>query len=908
MPKKGRRSQSVKLSWERRAKTRSSQAPLLPSADISARHERAVEATDRLTNDLQMNNYDTNDKQMITNNILHSEKKIAAEVSIAVTVQHDLDINNLTTSDLDAVLSVGNELYTCTVAALKARGCFLNSFLTVDELPEIVSSSTKQHVLIRSMSMCGFFTSFHGDALFLNLCDRLECLTSEVSCALLIMQTTCIAVFRDHQGKYGYFDPHSRGRDGLPAPSGTAVMMLFVHLNDLRNKLTELYTRLECSCNSQYELVPVQFEPIDVPTNDIEMVPCTSLQSVLADVDDDGVSKAVSETSYLEMSDSTTPAGEQRHCDELIDGEVVSWTTGKELQRLSKIPKSSRRKFLRRMKAQVNLNAKSEQRRIKQELKRRNKNLRNKERYSQNLETRQRKRCYVTKRYQQDVHFRTKQKSYYTQRCRTDHIFKKKNHSRFLLRYKTDDCFRMGRCTYRTQRYRDGPEFNARQRSYVTQRYSDDPEFNARQRSYVTQRYSDDPEFNARQRSYVTQRYRDDPEFNARQRTYLTLRYRDDTEFNARQRSYVAQRYRDDPEFNARQRTYIIERYRDDPEYKTRQRMYITQRYRDDFRFNSRQRFYFKHGYSSNPEFRAKHQEIMRSVMRTKSDLLGNKTMTRASTILQNYKLINRLCRERNECALMKAVDLFKDQIKNGPTFVCTVCHRALFPNQVQSCRRLLYKQNRDVVARCLTGQLVHICNDECHTSCRVPAERKLEWICHTCHTHLKDGKMPAIAVANNLTLADIPTELRGLNILERHLISKCIAFAKIVPLPKGQQRAIRGNVVCVPSEVQETVNALPRLRSKSQMLRVKLKRRLCYKGHQFFQTVTWSKLMSALIKLKQIHPQYRSITIRDDPDLCDPTLTDDKSGSDEAEISDIEYNEEALEEIYKFESEAHEQ
>ncbi|XP_061154317.1 uncharacterized protein LOC133167487 isoform X2 [Syngnathus typhle] len=593
------------------------------------------------------------------------------------------------------------------------------------------------------------------------------------------------------------------------------------------------------------------------------------------------------------------------------------------------------------MKKQESLNAKSEQRLTKQELKRINKNLRNKERYSQNLETRQRKRCYVTMRYQQDVHFRAKQRSYYTQRCKTDHIFKKKNHSRFLLRYKTDNCFRMGRCTYRTQRYRDDPEFNARQRSYVMQRYHDDPEFNARQRSYVKQRYRDDPEFNARQRSYVTQRYRDDnefnarkrtyitqryrddpefnarqrtyvmqryrddPEFNARRRTYVTQRYRDDPEFNARRRSYVTQRYRDDPEFNARQRTYITERYRDDPEFKTRQRMYITQRYRDDFRFNSRQRFYFKHRYSSNPEFRAKHQEIMRSIMRTKSDSLRNKTMTRASTVLQKYKLINRLCRERNECALMKAVDLFKDQIKNGPTFVCTVCHRALFPNQVQSCRRLLYKQNRNVVARCLTGQFVHICNDECHSSCRVPAERKLEWICHTCHTHLKDGKMPAIAVANNLTLADIPTELRGLNILERHLISKCIAFAKIVPLPKGQQRAIRGNVVCVPSEVQETVNALPRIRSKSQMLRVKLKRRLCYKGHQFFQTVTWSKLMSALIKLKQIHPQYRSITIRDDPDLCDPTLTDDESGSDEAEMSDIEYNEEALEEMYRFETEA---
>ncbi|KAM9771377.1 uncharacterized protein ACBT44_004352 [Syngnathus typhle] len=87
---------------------------------------------------------------------------------------------------------------------------------------------------------------------------------------------------------------------------------------------------------------------------------------------------------------------------------------------------------------------------------------------------------------------------------------------------------------------------------------------------------------------------------------------------------------------------------------------------------------------------------------------------------------------------------------------------------------------------------------------------------------------MPALAVANNLTLSDIPTELCGLNILERHLISKCISFAKIVPLPKGQQRAIRGNVVCVPSEVQETVNVLPRLRNFFQLPPVRQSKPLC--------------------------------------------------------------------------------
>ncbi|CAI5669492.1 unnamed protein product [Oreochromis niloticus] len=158
---------------------------------------------------------------------------------------------------------------------------------------------------------------------------------------------------------------------------------------------------------------------------------------------------------------------------------------------------------------------------------------------------------------------------------------------------------------------------------------------------------------------------------------------------------------------------------------------------------------------------------------------------------------------------------------------------------------------------------------------------------------------MPALAVANKLDLADIPPELSDLNILERHLIAKCIPFAKIIPLPKGRQRAIRGNVVCVPSEVQETVEALPRLRNDSQVMRVKLKRRLSYKGHQLFQTVSWSKLVQALHKLKQIHPQYKDVSIRDDAELCDPTLPDeDEEDDDDENMNEDDYDEADLMEI----------
>ncbi len=121
---------------------------------------------------------------------------------------------------------------------------------------------------------------------------------------------------------------------------------------------------------------------------------------------------------------------------------------------------------------------------------------------------------------------------------------------------------------------------------------------------------------------------------------------------------------------------------------------------------------------------------------------------------------------------------------------------------------------------------------------------------------------MPDIAVANMLQFTPIPPELCDLNILERHVIAKYIPFAKILTLPKGQQRAIKGAVISVASEVETTVNCLPRPRSESQLLTVKLKRRLCYQGHYQFQTLNMHKVLSALRKLKVIHSEYKDIII----------------------------------------------
>ncbi|KAL0198839.1 hypothetical protein M9458_007379, partial [Cirrhinus mrigala] len=175
--------------------------------------------------------------------------------------------------------------------------------------------------------------------------------------------------------------------------------------------------------------------------------------------------------------------------------------------------------------------------------------------------------------------------------------------------------------------------------------------------------------------------------------------------------------------------------------------------------------------------------------------------------------------------------------------------------------------------------------------------DMKTEWICHCCHTTLLRGLMPDIAVANMLQFTPIPPELCDLNILERHVIAKYIPFAKILTLPKGQQKAIKGAVISVASEVETTVNCLPRPRSESQLLTVKLKRRLCYQGHYQFQTLNMHKVLSALRKLKEIHSEYKDIFIN--AELSEEEMfneheqsTNDISASEEMDIESSSQNE----------------
>ena len=100
------------------------------------------------------------------------------------------------------------------------------------------------------------------------------------------------------------------------------------------------------------------------------------------------------------------------------------------------------------------------------------------------------------------------------------------------------------------------------------------------------------------------------------------------------------------------------------------------------------------------------------------------------------------------------------------------------------------------------------------------------------------------------------------LNRLEKVIISKRILFAKIVVMPKGQFRKIKGPICNVPIESEAICNVLPQGVDSNGLILVKLKRKLCYRGHVLFQSVRPDVVKEALNYLKQNNFLYNDIEI----------------------------------------------
>ncbi len=133
----------------------------------------------------------------------------------------------------------------------------------------------------------------------------------------------------------------------------------------------------------------------------------------------------------------------------------------------------------------------------------------------------------------------------------------------------------------------------------------------------------------------------------------------------------------------------------------------------------------------------------------------------------------------RLSISIPKAIELFHKNISIGPEYICTCCDQLWYKSSVTQCNASLYEScSREILTLCLTG-LKSIDNTE--------------WICSTCHSNLKAGKLPTCAKANKMTFPEKPDVLKDLTPLEERLISPRIPFMQVRELPRGGQLSIHG-------------------------------------------------------------------------------------------------------------------
>ena len=184
--------------------------------------------------------------------------------------------------------------------------------------------------------------------------------------------------------------------------------------------------------------------------------------------------------------------------------------------------------------------------------------------------------------------------------------------------------------------------------------------------------------------------------------------------------------------------------------------------------------------------------------------------------------------------------------------YICHICQRIFFKRQVKALYTNKYPQS--ILIQSLP---CHVDIDALPVTKHQGNDEAKAWICYTCDQNLLANSVPKLSTVNKLALVQQPHVLSQLNMLERHLVSPAILFMKMIPLIKGAQKGISGQVVCVKSNVNDTAACLPRLPTEQSLIRVKLKRQLIYKGHHMCQDVNPENIRQALKWLKANNPVF---------------------------------------------------
>ncbi|XP_062581095.1 uncharacterized protein LOC134242909 [Saccostrea cucullata] len=494
---------------------------------------------------------------------------------------------------------------------------------------------------------------------------------------------------------------------------------------------------------------------------------------------------------------------------------------------------------------------------------------RSKMKYLTNLKHKEGKKRKSVEKYKFDSEHREQLKGKSKEKYKIDFEHKESVKKASIEKYKEDFEHQQNVKKASIEKYKTDLEHQQSAKRASIEKYKTDLEHQQSVKRGSIEKYKTDLEHQQSVKKASIEKYKTDLEHQQSVKKASIKKYKTDLEHQQNVKKASIEKYKTDLEHQQSIKRRSSEKYKTDLEHKITVKQRASKRYKEDESYRAKSKAAFVLKYNTNETFRSKMQK--RGTRRYHTDTeyqskakKSTKSSYQSSAEVRKSKKEEVQQKRRLKQMNMKQeediVRLFKEKAKEGPNYVCTCCHRLFFQNQVQACEHQMYHKSesaKSISEICLLDKYLHECSESCPESCT----KSSLWICYTCHRKIMSGKAPAEAAANSMVVEDIPSELTNLNSLEQHLIAMHIPFMKVMALPHGGQKNVHGPVICVPSDMRKTVS-LPMKQDENLLLRVKLKRKLNYKGYFEYQFVNTTHIMSALSYLKEHNHWYKDIKI----------------------------------------------
>ncbi|CAF4628970.1 unnamed protein product, partial [Rotaria sp. Silwood2] len=361
-----------------------------------------------------------------------------------------------------------------------------------------------------------------------------------------------------------------------------------------------------------------------------------------------------------------------------------------------------------------------------------------------------------------------------------------------------------------------------------------------RSTKYYRNKYQNNKDFrdkeNARKKSHISLKYHTNCNFRERVKSQSKIhwsnKYNNDKSFRnkvkLRSKSVLFNKYHNNinlrEKIKAKSKNHTLNKYHNNINFrekvKTKSKNHILNKYHNNSDFRNQYKAHTKiqvlKKYHTNDSIRLK--MIQRALNSYRSN---NTLMTRKSRQLYNQRrrILRKYATFQSHKCSFKHTNIYRENLKEfrkiireGPDYVCISCGLALFRNQVIPF----------VVEKYIKENMSYEIKKHIQSYLKYSSSTEQKWICTSCSDKIKKRQMPSRSVVNKLKVCDVPTELKKLNNLEKHLIALRLPFMKIVNLTSGKlssrfsQKGTKGPLHCVPSDVEDTVIVLPRPVDKS--------------------------------------------------------------------------------------------